>query len=269
MLWKTPWSRRRGGLISQPPVGMWFFDLGGDGAGHWTYNAALVSPAFTDGPPPFWFGAVVAGPSTGLCLSLSAGTPLTNGIFLSVTNVTDTTGADNQLISTFVNPTGAVDRLVLYDPGGGPSTGALVFDYSTVTVVLVRATPSGGTLTCDVFIDNMLAASFTGVPYVAATTALKFGGGTGGVFPSVNGVAGGVGALTNAQVTNWFYAVKSARAIQQIAGVTTDLWSATAVQPLAPASLPNQSTGQALDLTAVLAPGRAAANTLVQVSFNY
>ena len=284
MQWKSPWRRRSGGLVDQPPVNMWFFNLAGDddGANYWRYLAGAVSPSFADAPLPFWFGMVFYGAAAGPVAQMEAGSGFGDGAILRATNLlTDTLAnadTENQVLQLVVQQSISVPPLLpTYDTFNNftvPGTGVLTFNWLTVTVVLVRVTPVVGGFNVEPWVDNIVQPSETVLnPYVPPATALFLGGATGaagaGVGPSLHGVVGGAGAPTDAEVHTWFETVRNGAEIVEIPGLTTDLWSAAAAAPLAPALLPNLAGGQALTLTAVGAPGVAATNTQVAVSFNY
>jgi hypothetical protein len=79
--------------------------------------------------------------------------------------------------------------------------------------------------------------------------------------------AAGNGVPTSTQIRTWFAEVRNNAQIQSIPGLTTDVFDATVVQPLAPAIIPNGGGGQQFDLTTVV--GLPATNELLDVFFNY
>lgn len=259
MLWKTAWSRRHGGLVNQPAKGMWFFNLQELDVDYWSYNSLVAAPSFAANPSPVWIGMVcyASGPS-GVGL-VEAGNGVFQGLAFGGSNFVDTDGKDDVGFNF-----DAAAAIVNVDANGA---GIFNFNWQTVDVVLATVVPELGGSRIEVWLDNQRVASvFTANPYVPQNTITRLRGLS--TQPTLNGVVGGTGVLTTAQIRQWFMDVRDAADIQPIPGMTTDLWSASSVQPLVPLVLPNLAGGQALNLTANGAPV-APTNTLVPVSFNY
>lgn len=244
MLWKTAWKRRTGGFAQQPPVDMWFI--------HATYKAAAAAPSFTQGPVPFWFGFIGLGtPGGGSHPIVDAQVVDTNGIFIEYEDIV---GESDEFLIFNVNPTNGfnetlrdtVDPLVPYVSGVTP----------TVGFVYVYQDPSNPAQNLfQIWVDGQWIATQSGPPYVAATNGILLEG-------LFNGLVGGVGSLTQQDIVNWFSNVKQQLQVVPAPGMT-DIWSATAVAPVAPAVFPNGGSGQSLNQTV---PGT---NTLLPVIFNY
>lgn len=243
MLWKTAWRRRTGGFVQQPPVDMWFLST--------KYKAASAAPAFTQGPVPFWYGFIGLGSGGGNQPIVDAQVVDTNGIFIEFEDIL---GENDVFLLFNVNPTNGFDRtlnetvnpLVPYVPGTTPTVG-FVYVYQD------PANPAQNLF--QIWVDGQWIATQSGPPYVAATNGILLEG-------LYNGLVGGVGSLTQQDIVNWFANVKQQKQIVPAPGMT-DIWSATAVAPAAPAVLPNGGSGQALNQTV------AGTNTLFSVVFNY
>lgn len=286
MLWKTPWRRRTGGLVNQPPVEMWFFDLSGavsPATDSWEFISPAAVPTFAAGPGPFWLGLVcrvtdVPNPTVGATeqgFLRQFSSPPSAGVFLRVTANRTTTYAPGDTENADVTATSVgffgLVRSFLPRPGLGGQGVLLNYDWSCVTVALVQITPQGGTTLLDAWLDNVyLGQQSHATAYAPANTSIRLGGGRYTVNgPTLHGAVGGTGLLTASQVETWFQQVKSGAQIVGIPGQTTDLWSAAAVQPLVPNPLPNLAGGQNLNLTAFGTPIGPPSNVLVPVSFNY
>lgn len=269
MLWKTAWKHRTGGFVDQPTVGMWFFDLSGGGAGFWRYQAAAALPTFS-GTDPWWCGIVCySGVTSASVARLDAGVAPGNGFSITVSSsigplppdVPAPSPAERQDFSTLVNAALGAAEI----SNGSP---VLVYNFNTVSVYLMRVHVVSGQIQGEIFADNALLKAFPTLPaagpYVPPASPFRFQCLTAGI----NGIVGGPGYPTDAQIADWFNAVRDAQDIQPMPGMTSDLWSAKFVAPAAPAVLPNLAGGQVLTLTPNGAP-TPASNNLIQVSFNY
>ena len=277
MLWKTPWRRRTGGFVSQPPVNMWFFDLGGNTGqsfDYWFFESAAALPSFAEGPGPFWMGAVCkAGPPTAPAFS----TPyLTlqqylggDGIIISGSGAFSATfspqDTENANLSAQAMD-GAAGSIIGND--------VLQYNFNTAIVFFARFTPRVSDVLIELFVDNQFFVSAVStVPYSTPTGQISLFGNTSiDAGPSIHGIVGGTGAVTDDQVSQWFADVKAAAQIVAVPGLTTDLWSAAAVSgsaPVIPNPLPNLAGGQNLSLLSQGTPIQQPSNVLIPVSFNY
>lgn len=277
MLWKTPWRRRTGGLVSQPPVNMWFFDLGGNtgqSSDYWFFESPAALPSFAAGPGPFWMGAVC-----------KAGPPPSPSFFASYFDFLQTLSGDgvnfygNSTYSSSVSP-GDTENANLgaqvMDGSAGSIIGndVLQYDFDTAIVFFVRVTPRVTDVLIELFLDNQFVnTSVSTVPYTPANVVIRvFGNASLDSGPSIHGIVGGTGAITDDQVAQWFEAVKVNGYIGGIAGQTTDLWSAFDVSgsaPAIPSPLPNAAGGQNLAVLAQGTPIQPPSNVLIPVTFNY
>lgn len=275
MIWKTPWRRRTGGLVNQPPVDMWFFDLSGGAEpaqDSWEYVSPAPLPSFASGPGPFWLGLVcriggvdpAAGNFQGILSQRDVGVGFRIELDAIRTSQLALGDTENGTYSLLVGNAGSLSGFFTGPPGP-----VLQYDWECVTVFFARVTPGVNTQ-AEGWLDNVYLGSSGSGPYVPANQPIRL---SGGIYtangPTVHGAVGGTGVVTDAQVAQWFSDVKAGAQIVGIPGQTTDLWSAAAVQPLAPNPLPNLAGGQVLNLTAIGTPIGPPSNVLVPVSFNY
>ena len=285
MLWKTPWRRRTGGLVSQPPVDMWFFDLGGtdqpNDLDRWYFESVAAAPSFADGSDSFWFGVVskAGGFPSGTFVAdqVSFQQSLATDGFYYVANAFldgEPLGYEIQNSVAEVRVMDAIlnSRFLTSPSSPGAIPGVLLnYNWDTVTVYFCRVTLNVGNVTVEAWLDNVYLGSVASSnPYTAAAANIVLRGSryvqSG---PSVHGAAGGKGAVMDEQVADWFAAVKAGAQVVGIPGLTTALWSAAAVAPTVPNPLPNLAGGQGLFLQFAGAPIAPASNVLVPVSFNY
>lgn len=259
--WKSSWSRR-GALGLQRVSGlMWFFNLR-ESPDVWRYIAPLASPFPFADPPPFWFGYVWRGASApdGAGMRFGQFPVVGTGIRGQGTSVEPTDGA-------------VVGRM---ETGGDfasffVDTPSLEYIPGQVVVVLGTVTQLADPDQVNVrmFVDRTFVGETTydGV-YDPQTNPFFFDQLGLPNSPCVHGFVAGAGTPTGEQIAQWFDDTKANMEIAEIAGMTTDRWSATAVQPNVPDPLPNLATGQDLSLVQIGAP-LAPTNSQIFAYFTY
>jgi hypothetical protein len=260
-LWKTSWGRRSALGYQQLAGEMWFFDLlnESDGA-YYRYVSAAPNPFVFANPVPFWWGAVFKGANTGAMKFACDG--VNNGVDGVYTSLAATDSAPARAFLANVVSSGL--------PNASFTSVELNYLLGQVVAVLFTAVDLGdGNVRIHGYCDRLYLGYVDVLGYIAQTGVFSLYQTGDFVGSNVHGFVGGTGTPTEAQIDQWFADTKANFEIAEIAGMTTDRFSATSVQPLVPAVLPNQvGGGQDLDLTAFGAPG-AASNTLLPAYFNY
>lgn len=258
MQWKTSWRRERPATPPTTLTGVWAFNAFQNG-GVSEYQLPLVTPAPAR-TLPFWVGmlAVVTDPASPLSAVIIGNNDGAAGI-----NMTALFGA----IAGPPAPNGRRSDLTLQQ---APSLTSIVTKPALGTarqavVVLIEAHAISGTqYVVNYWFDKFVALTLIRtLPFTASAAIWR-------MQPNgyaLNGVAAGITEPTYDEIQTWFDSTKAQGEVRPIAGKTSDRWTATSVQPLVPAVLPNLGGGQAANF--VTLGGPPGANTLFQVAFGY
>lgn len=256
--WKSSWNRARQIAPGSQFEQMWFMNLA-DG-----YQAANPAPFPFQGTT-FWMGLVTK----------QFGTVEGITVFSEISQQLLGSGIYYRHYSTYTPTTlfPYYTEAAALDSGGSPENNYPASKYlnsgvtlgGSVLVSLITVQPESLGSRVRVWMDGGLRYSEVVLAVVpAANKPRLFHTTTASGNHPFHGFAGGTVIPTDDEIYTWFQAVRSNLEIQEIPGKTTDLISATSVAPLAPALLPNGSTGQ--DFATV---GGAPTNSLDTVIFNY
>lgn len=260
--WKTSWSRRGHLGIQRISGQMWFFNLR-QSPDVWRYIAPLASPFPFADPPPFWFGYVWRGANAvnGAGMRFGESPQAADGVRgegISVVPANDPSVGRMETGGYFA-PSLFVDTPSLeYLPG------QVVVVLGTVTQLTVP-----NQVNVKMFVDRTFAgqATYDGV-YGPQTSPFFFEQVGIPNSPCVHGFVAGAGTPSGEQIAQWFDDTKANLEIAEIAGMTTDRWSATSAQPAVPNPLPNLATGQDLTLVSIGVPA-APTNSQISAYFTY
>lgn len=267
--WKTSWNRRRNyGIQGVQPQSMWFFNLR-ESPDVWRYIAPLASPFPLADAPPFWFGYVWKGnqqdagmrygqhpvEATGI---RGHGVSIVHGVGPTIPPSQDPASigrieAGGDVVPALNNDTVDVEYLL----------GQVV-----VVAVTVEALPDSEVRVRQYANRLFIGQATYAGPYDPQVNPFFFDQLGTPNSPCVHGFVAGPGTPTGAQLARWFDDTKVNLEIAEIAGMTSDRWSATSAQPNVPDPLPNLSTGQDLTLTSIGAP-LAPSNTQISAYFSY
>lgn len=259
--WKTSWNRRRNLGLQRVQGQMWFFNLR-ESPDVWRYIAPLASPFPFADAPPFWFGYVWRGPATnGAGMRFGEFPVLSDGIRGQGTTIVPAEGPN-------------VGRM---EVGGDVSPALFVetpdLEYLPGEVVVVLGTVAQLSDPDQVNVRMFCNRTFVGQTtydgiYTPQSNPFFFDQLGIPNSPCVHGFVAGAGTPTGAQIAQWFDDTKANLEIAEIAGMTSDRWSATSVQPNVPDPLPNLAGGQDLTLVQIGTP-LAPSNSQVNAYFAY
>lgn len=248
-LWKTSWNRGRGTPLPDPVGQMAFFQAfrGPDALDNAFYGTApTVSSLGTE--LPFWYASVGIRTSGNL-QSVNAPSAFETK-----------PSSDVGYVAATGDVSGVGTNLLLGVPGD---------DFVSATLITVIKT-GATSFRARQFLDDQVYQVIDGDPFTPATLGLSFAPNRspGGL----HGFAGGQGFTpTDAEIHEWFRALKANLQIKEIIGKTTHRYSAADAYPLVPATLTNLGTAGAAQNLAYTVVGGAPvpANNLISVRFPY
>jgi len=253
--WKSSW-RRTGPALGTGPDPMYFFNTFRDNDGAYRYEQALTAPSIGSDPVPFWVGTITGA----LCLTTSESVSVARG---AVWNVDSQWNATTDVLTAYASL--SVGTLISTDiPPYNPPLWPFQV-RAIVTLLTVQAVAGGFRET--LWVDgNVRAASVSVGPYAPGLGVLAIDPS----FGLLNGVVGGNSLVTDDEVRAWFAATRTALAVQEIPGKTTDRFDAGATPGVVPDPLVNLvGGGQDAPLVASGGPFPTPLNTLFQATFGY